>query len=143
MSAAWRSPLNAPDHLPALPAAVEVAAYRIITEAITNAVRHSGAGRIEITLGVAAGAGLSIEVRDDGTGQLAGWQPGVGVTSMRERAAELGGSCRFEASPGGGGQVIALLPVDGRPSPAQATLRTDLARPPHGEMTPAPTEVSA
>jgi two-component system NarL family sensor kinase len=135
--------LNAPDHLPALPAAVEVAAYRIITEAMTNAVRHSSAGRIEITLGVAAGAGLSIEVRDDGTGPPAGWQPGVGVTSMRERAAELGGSCRFEASPGGGGQVIALLPVDGRPSPAQATLRTDLARPPHGEMTPAPTEVSA
>jgi signal transduction histidine kinase len=129
--------LNAPDHLPALPAAVEVAAYRIITEAMTNAVRHSGAGRIEITLGVAAGARLSIEVRDDGTGPPADWQPGVGVTSMRERAAELGGSCRFEASPGGGGQVIALLPVDGRPSPAQATLRTDLARPPHGEMTPA------
>jgi two-component system, NarL family, sensor kinase len=135
--------LNAPDRLPALPAAVEVAAYRIVTEAMTNAVRHSGAGRIEITLGVTDGAGLSIEVRDDGTGPPAGWQPGVGVTSMRERAAELGGSCRFGADPDGGGQVIALLPVDGRPSPAQTAPRTDLARPRQDEMTPAPTEMSA
>ena len=135
--------LNAPDRLPALPAAVEVAAYRIVTEAMTNAVRHSAAGRIEITLDVTDEAGLSIEVRDDGTGPPADWQPGVGVTSMRERAAELGGSCRFEAGPGGGGQVIALLPVDGWPSHAQTAPRAGLARAPHDVMTPAPTEMSA
>ena len=135
--------LNAPYHLPALPAAVEVAAYRIVTEAMTNAVRHSGAGRIEITLGVTDGTGLSIEVCDDGTGPPADWQPGVGVTSMRERAAELGGSCRFEAGPGGGGQVIALLPVDGRLTSAQTAPRAGLARAPHDEMTPTSTEMSA
>jgi nitrate/nitrite-specific signal transduction histidine kinase len=81
--------LNAPYHLPALPAAVEVAAYRIVTEAMTNAVRHSGAGRIEITLGVTDGTGLSIEVCDDGTGPPADWQPGVGVTSVH-RAQDRG-----------------------------------------------------
>jgi two-component system, NarL family, sensor kinase len=113
--------LNAPGSLPVLPAAVEVAAYRIVTEAMTNAVRHSGAARIEITLALAGGAGLAVEVRDDGAGPPAGWQPGVGITSMRERAAELGGSCRFGSAPDGGGQVTALLPLAGRqPSPGQA-----------------------
>ena len=124
--------LDAPASLPALPAAVEVAAYRIVIEAMTNAVRHSGASRIEVTLALTGGAGLSIEVRDDGTGPPAGWQPGVGVTSMRERAAELGGSCRFGPGPDGGGEVIARLPVPDRLSPPQP-----------GELTATPTEVSA
>ena len=124
--------LDAPASLPALPAAVEVAAYRIVIEAMTNAVRHSGASRIEVTLALTGGAGLSIEVRDDGTGPPAGWQPGVGVTSMRERAAELGGSCQFGPGPDGGGEVIARLPVRGRLSPLQP-----------GELPATPTEVSA
>ena len=124
--------LDAPASLPALPAAVEVAAYRIVIEAMTNAVRHSGASRIEVTLALTGGAGLSIEVRDDGTGPPAGWQPGVGVTSMRERAAELGGSCRFGPGPDGGGEVIARLPVPDRLSPPRP-----------GELTATPTEVSA
>jgi two-component system NarL family sensor kinase len=89
---------------------VEVAAYRIVTEAMTNAVRHSGATRIEVGLSMAHGDGLRIEVRDDGPGPGAGWEPGVGLTSMRERAAELGGSCQAAPAPGGGGLVTALLP---------------------------------
>jgi two-component system, NarL family, sensor kinase len=111
--------LNAPDRLPALSAAVEVATYRIVTEAMTNAARHSGAGRIEITLALDGADGLRVEVRDDGTGPAAGWQPGVGVTSMRERAAELGGSCRFGPDPAGGSLVTALLPLAGRAVPAE------------------------
>jgi two-component system NarL family sensor kinase len=103
--------LDAPDRLPSLPAAVEVAAYRIITEAMTNAARHSDATRIEVLLSLAEGEGLRIEIRDDGTATEAGWQPGVGLTSMRERTAELGGFCLAGPDPAGGGRVVALLPL--------------------------------
>jgi two-component system, NarL family, sensor kinase len=132
--------LDAPDNLPALPAAVEVAAYRIVAEAMTNAVRHSGASRIDITVALADRAGLSIEVRDDGTGPAVGWQPGVGVTSMRERAAELGGWCRFQPSPAGGGRVAALLPLaDGQSRPETPPQ----AGPDRNEITPATAEMSS
>ena len=103
--------LNTPEPLPPLPAAVEVAAYRIITEAMTNAARHSGATRIDVLLAVAEGDGLRIEVRDDGHVPGPGWQPGFGLTSMRERAAELGGTCQAGPDPAGGGRVIAALPL--------------------------------
>jgi two-component system, NarL family, sensor kinase len=105
--------LEAPADLPQLPAAVEVAAYRIITEALTNAARHSGASSVRVLLALAEHGGLRIEVHDDGPGRPDQWQPGVGLTSMRERAAELGGT--FEAGPGpeGGGRVSATIPLDG------------------------------
>jgi two-component system, NarL family, sensor kinase len=106
--------INAPEDLPPLPAAVEVAAYRIITEALTNAARHSDATTIEVQLALAANDGLSIEVRDDGAGPRSGWHPGFGLISMRERAAELGGSCQAGPDPTGGGRVIAALPLGGR-----------------------------
>jgi len=111
--------LTVPDPLPRLPAAVEVAAYRIVTEAMTNAVRHSGATRIEVQLSLADG-GLRIEVQDDGDGRGAGWTPGIGLTSMCERAAELGGSCQAGPDPAGGGRVIALLPLGGDEPAAKA-----------------------
>ena len=103
--------IDAPEALPSLPAAVEVAAYRIISEALTNAARHSGATRIEVGLTLTEETGLGIEVRDDGGGLAAGWEAGFGLTSMRERAAELGGSCRAGPDPGGGGCVVASLPL--------------------------------
>jgi two-component system, NarL family, sensor kinase len=106
--------IHAPDDLPPLPAAVEVAAYRITTEAMTNAARHSGATNIEVQLALAGGGrgdGLSIEVRDNGTGSGLDWQPGFGLISMRERAAELGGSCQAGPAPGAGGRVTATLPL--------------------------------
>lgn len=106
--------LDVPERMPPLPAAVEVAAYRIITEAMTNAARHSAATRIEVRLAL-VGDGLRIEVWDDGGGPPVGWQPGFGLTSMRERAAELGGSC--QAGPGpDGGRVIASLPLGAAPA---------------------------
>jgi two-component system, NarL family, sensor kinase len=103
--------LNTQEPLPPLPAAVEVAAYRIITEAMTNAARHSGATRIDVWLAVADRDGLRIEVRDDGRVPGPGWQPGFGLTSMHERAAELGGTCQAGPDPAGGGRVIAALPL--------------------------------
>ena len=96
--------------LDALPAAVEVAAYRIASEALANAVRHAAATRIEVTLR-SGSDGLEIEVVDDGAGIAAGPSAGIGLVAMRERSAELGGSCTVGPAPGGGTRVHALLPV--------------------------------
>jgi two-component system, NarL family, sensor kinase len=110
--------VNASGCLPPLPAAVEVAAYRITTEAMTNAARHSGATKIEVELTLTDSQGLRIEVRDDGDGLRPGWLPGFGLISMRERAAELGGSLLAGPDPGCGGLVIAELPLaDGTGKP--------------------------
>ncbi len=101
--------VDAPEDLPPLPAAVEVAAYRIGAEALNNAVRHAGADHVELRISV--DDGLQLEVRDDGASGGA-WTPGVGLTSMTERAAELGGSVRL--APGDdGGRIVAVLPLAG------------------------------
>lgn len=93
-----------------LPAAAEVAAFRIASEALTNAVRHSGAEHV--TLRIEAGAGdLVVEVRDDGVGIGPDSTAGVGLSSMRERARELGGRCSVEVLPTGGTGVTAHLPI--------------------------------
>jgi signal transduction histidine kinase len=98
-----------PSPLPELPAAVEVAAYRIAIEAMTNAAIHSQARRCEVR--IAEQDGLRIEVDDDGVGLPAGTPSGVGLTSMRERAAELGGRLSIHAEPGRGTRVEAWLPL--------------------------------
>ena len=91
--------------LPPLPAAVEVAAYRIATEALTNVVRHSAASHVVVRL--TCDDDLHLEVCDDGPGDRP-WPPGVGLTSMHERVAELGGHCRTGPGPGGGRVHVAL-----------------------------------
>ena len=102
----------APEELPPLPAAVEVAAYRIAVEALTNAVRHSGADRIRTE--VVVNGALEITVSDDGGPTGDPWRPGVGMTTMRERATEIGGTCVVgPALDGSGGQVRARLPLLG------------------------------
>jgi signal transduction histidine kinase len=105
--------------LPELPAAVEVAAYRIGTEAMTNAVRHAGAARCTLRLvGGADLTDLTVVIEDDGRGIGETRGSGVGLSSMHERAAELGGECRFEPRPGGGTRVVARLPLAVDPQPA-------------------------
>lgn len=99
-----------PQTLPALPAAVEVAAYRIVLEALHNVSSHAGASRCTVWLRCESAA-LRLEITDDGSGIPANHDLGVGLASMRERAAELGGSCTFESPPGGGTSVRAVLPV--------------------------------
>jgi signal transduction histidine kinase len=101
--------IDAPEQLPSLPAAVEVAAYRIAQEAMTNVVRHAQAHTCSIHF--ALNNGLRVEVCDDGRGIPAGQRAGVGLTSMRERAAELGGRCEIEAIPAGGTRIFVLLPL--------------------------------
>ena len=101
---------EAPDPLPALPAAVEVAAYRIVQEALHNVTRHARARTCAVRLGAAAHR-LMVEVVDDGIGLPEGRRSGVGLQSMRERAAELNGRCWIEPRDGGGTRVRAELPL--------------------------------
>lgn len=93
-----------------LPAAVEVAAFRIIGEAMTNTVRHAGATKCQITLSV-RDERLVLEVVDDGTGIPADAVGGVGLASLRERAAELGGSSEVSCPATGGTTIRATLPL--------------------------------
>ena len=97
-----------------LPAAVELAAFRIIQEAITNVVRHSGARHADIRLGYGADV-LTVEVSDNGTGaaRMAALEEGSGIRGMRERAVALGGTLTMEPSPSGGTRVAAALPLRG------------------------------
>jgi signal transduction histidine kinase len=101
------------DDLPPLRAAVEVAAYRIATEAVANAVRHAAASSCRVALAV-TGDDLLVEITDDGSGVPDDAVPGVGSTSMRERAAELGGSLDLTTAPGAGTTVRARLPLVAR-----------------------------
>lgn len=101
--------LEAPENPPSLPAAVEVAAYRIALEAMTNVSRHSGARHCRVRLSLPDD--LCLEVTDDGHGLPLHVSAGVGLTSMRERAEELGGMCIAKALPAGGTGVTARLPL--------------------------------
>jgi signal transduction histidine kinase len=101
---------EAPETLPALPAAVEVAAYRIAQEALHNVARHAAARTCAVRLDVDADW-LVVEVVDDGIGIPEGRRSGVGLQSMRERAAELNGRYRIEPRDGGGTRVRADLPL--------------------------------
>ena len=104
--------VEAPEDLPPLPAAVEVAAYRIIQEAMTNVVRHAGAGTCRIKLSINEPARtLDLRVTDDGAGIPKNRRAGVGMSSMRERAEELSGTLRVEAIREGGTRVLARLPL--------------------------------
>jgi signal transduction histidine kinase len=107
--------VDASNDLPALPAAVEVAAYRIVVEAVTNTVRHACARECRVSMACTPD-GLAVEVTDDGTGLCAAGQPGHGLTIMRERAEELGGTVTIRnESPGV--TVQARLPAVTAPAP--------------------------
>jgi signal transduction histidine kinase len=109
-----RLTLEGPEALPMLPAAVEVAAYRIVQEAVANVFRHARATHCRVQLDVqqeCEPAELRLAVEDDGVGLAANHPAGVGLRSMRERAAELGGSLTVQPRPGGGTQVAACLPI--------------------------------
>ncbi len=104
--------LEAPEDLLPLPAAVEVAAYRIVQEALTNVVRHARAKTCRVRFSVdRAGGVLELEVTDDGVGMPEDRRAGVGLSSMRERAEELGGTLVVEPGPKGGTRVLARLPM--------------------------------
>ena len=100
-----------------LPAAVQLAAYRIIQESLTNVARHAGRARVTVRV-TYDDADVHIQIDDDGKAP-AGWAAvigtGSGITGMRERATALGGNLSAGFRPGGGFRVSARLPV--RPAP--------------------------
>jgi len=99
--------------LPPLSATVEVAAYRIIREALVNIARHSGARQCTVRLWPLDGD-LRVEIVDDGVGTSGEALPvvgGTGLRSMRERAAGLGGGCVVEPVSSGGTRIAAWLPL--------------------------------
>jgi signal transduction histidine kinase len=109
--------LRAPEQLPILPAAIEVGAYRIATEALVNVVKHSQADACIISVALDQIDGyMIIEVTDNGVG-LASRQPGadtkggLGLFSIKERAEELGGTCLIEQAGSGGTHIMARLPL--------------------------------
>jgi signal transduction histidine kinase len=106
-----RIDIDAPTVLDDLSAAVEVAAYRITVEALTNAARHSCADRAHVQIRRDADV-VTIDVCDGGTSGagVTTWSPGVGISSMRERASEVGGTVTAGPSPSGG-RVSANLPA--------------------------------
>jgi signal transduction histidine kinase len=99
------------DDLGAPHAAVEVAAYAIAAEALGNALRHSAASRV-ILAARQAGGEIVVSVSDNGVGMPARLRAGVGMVSMRERAAEVGGRLELTPTPGGGTTVVATLPLE-------------------------------
>jgi two-component system, NarL family, sensor kinase len=110
--------VSAEDSLPELPAAVEVAAYRIAVEAMTNVARHAAARRCRVVLGVEPGRPqmLRLEISDDGRGLPEAARQGMGLASMSERASEVGGSVSVRAGGGADGAergtlVLARLPL--------------------------------
>ena len=121
--AAWRVrdsgtniQLQVQEPLPQLGAEQSICAYRILQEALTNAIRHARAG--QITVSVTTGSEeLLVRVTDDGVGLDPGWEQRghYGVRGMRERAVASGGSLQMSSDPGKGTQVVARLPLDAQP----------------------------
>jgi signal transduction histidine kinase len=101
--------LDLPQAEPALPAAVEIAVYRIATEALTNVVRHASARSCCLCLAVTER--VELDVRDDGVGIASVHPHGVGLAAMRERAVQLGGTLAISSVDPHGTRVHASLPL--------------------------------
>lgn len=100
------------DQLPALPAAVEIALYRVAVEAVTNVVRHAAADRCRVTLS-AGSEMITLNVADDGRGLGGSSRPRSGLRTVRERVEEIGGAITVESR--GGTTVTAHVPLRPRP----------------------------
>jgi signal transduction histidine kinase len=102
------------EKLPELPAAIEVAAYRIATEALTNVTRHSMAHHCTVAFTLeenGSGKILQLRIVDDGIGLSKRLKAGVGLNSMRERAEEVGGTFTIESAPQTGTRVVVRFPL--------------------------------
>jgi signal transduction histidine kinase len=97
-----------------LPAAVDLAAYRIVQESLTNVLRHSSARSASILVAYGRNV-LRLEVEDDGVGREGSTDPGFGIVGMRERATGLGGALEAGPLAEGGFRVCATLPLRGAP----------------------------
>lgn len=104
---------TAPDPLPRFAPDLEANAYFLISEALTNAMKHARAGRIDVSVRLLEDA-LRVSVTDDGTGFDAGGVSGSGLTHMRDRVNAVGGTLRIRSRPGRGTRVTAVLPLSVR-----------------------------
>lgn len=104
-----RIEVDAPDILPPLPAAIEVAAYRIVQEGLLNVVKHAQAQNCSLHIDL--GKALHIRITDDGIGLPERQTMGVGLHSIQERVAELGGTCEFMAGVEKGTRIVVCLPI--------------------------------
>lgn len=102
--------IEMPEVLPHLPAAVEVATYRIVMEAITNVIKHANAQHCTVRIKLAA-QHLTVTIEDDGSGLPTPHTAGIGLHSMRERAEELGGTFAVDNRTPTGTQVTVMLPI--------------------------------
>ena len=103
--------VRAAEPMPGLPEPVEIAAFRIAEEAMTNVLRHARASRCEVRVEV--GDALVLSVSDDGVGLPGQTRPdGIGLTSMRQRATDLGGDCTVGPADPSGVIVRARLPLE-------------------------------
>jgi signal transduction histidine kinase len=93
------------------PAGIEATAYFVVSESLTNVVKHSGAERAEVSAKADEGV-LRVEIRDDGIGGAAP-DGGTGLVGLRDRVTALQGSLRIESPPGGGTRVVMTLPLPG------------------------------
>jgi signal transduction histidine kinase len=112
-------PVSADVSVQRLPADVEATAYFVVSEALTNVVKHAGAHHAVVSAGVHHGA-LRVEVRDDGVGGVAALATdgSTGLGGLEDRVSALDGRLVVDSPPGGGTRVYALLPLSGdRPSP--------------------------
>jgi signal transduction histidine kinase len=106
-----RMSLRAPRELPPLPAAVEVAIFHIVREAVINVSRHAGPCSCQVHVDVLPdGTAMCCDVRDDGRGFPSPHPAGIGQMSMRERAAELNGTLSITSTPGVGTHIHARIP---------------------------------
>ena len=104
--------LDSPAELPSLPAAVEVAVYRVALEGVINVIRHAQAGNCAVSMTVDTDH-LCLGIRDDGKGLPASYKAGVGMLSMRERVEELGGEFQIKSFPDHGTYIHARFPLAG------------------------------
>ena len=95
----------------ALPVAIDLSAYRVVQEALTNTLKHAHASRVGIDLRFTSGA-LDIEIHDDGRGNGSGGGTGSGLIGMRERVVTYGGTLNAGPAPGGGFTVAARFPLE-------------------------------
>lgn len=104
--------LSAPPLLEHIDPAVALAAYRVVQEALNNALKHSGARRIDVAVALDPPR-LAVSVCDDGCGLPEGWQGAgrYGLLGLRERVSALGGACSAQRRPEGGTRVQAVLPL--------------------------------
>jgi signal transduction histidine kinase len=95
-----------------LPRAIDLSAYRIVQEGLTNALKHANASRADVTVHYGPDE-VRLEVRDDGHGGRTGTSPGYGLVGVRERVKIYGGEMTTGATDGGGFVLSARLPLEG------------------------------